>query len=316
MADITNITIGTTNYTIKDEGAIRATEKGANSGVATLGADGKVPANQLPSYVDDVIEGFKYLGKFYEDSTHTKEIPGEGGKIYVDLFTEKTYRYSGSAFVEISSGSLVTVTREFEDGTKIMSITIDGYTWDIFIPTPETPSTSRNQVKMVGCGANPPSFIKELNSGVSDLKDLTSGDIIVVKFASTNTASASVANPIKFKWTLTGVDYEYPVTDAYGRTVYSDDPNTYGKSAEAIIYLFDDNKFKRIGKSWDNNTDTVTKIGTSIGNGVTGEVIFTGDGSAQVTQNNKTITIFSEDTHGELEGTYDSSTKTLTLSIS
>ena len=95
LADGTNIAQST---------FIAATEKGANSGVATLGADGKVPASQLPSFVDDVLEGYLNAtdGKFYEESSYTTEIPAEGGKIYVDLATSKTYRWGGSAYAVIS----------------------------------------------------------------------------------------------------------------------------------------------------------------------------------------------------------------------
>lgn len=60
---------------------------------ASLGDDGKVPASQLPSYVDDVIEVENYAS-----------LPpaGESGKIYIDKETNKTYRWGGSAYVEIS----------------------------------------------------------------------------------------------------------------------------------------------------------------------------------------------------------------------
>lgn len=83
---------------------VLASEKGANSGVATLDATGKVPSSQLPSFVDDVLEGYLNAtdGKFYEESTYTTEIPAEGGKIYVDLATNKTYRWGGSAYAVIS----------------------------------------------------------------------------------------------------------------------------------------------------------------------------------------------------------------------
>lgn len=79
--------------------------KGAASGLAELDATGKVPAAQLPSYVDDVIEAYKSGADFYEDSAHTaaKKITGESGKIYVDLHTNVTYRWSGTAYVEISA---------------------------------------------------------------------------------------------------------------------------------------------------------------------------------------------------------------------
>lgn len=86
-----------------DTSRMAANLKGAAGGVAELDASGKVPSSQLPGFVDDVIEGYLHSGKFYEEAAHTTEIAAEAGKIYVDLATEKTYRWSGSAYVEISS---------------------------------------------------------------------------------------------------------------------------------------------------------------------------------------------------------------------
>ena len=80
---------------------IPTSQKGAASGVATLGSDGKVPTSQLPSYVDDVLE---YSAKTSFPTT------GESGKIYVDLATNKTYRWSGSAYVEISASIVIGTT--------------------------------------------------------------------------------------------------------------------------------------------------------------------------------------------------------------
>lgn len=76
-----------------DVGAIPATEKGQPNGVATLGSDGKVPSSQLPSFVDDVQE-YPTRGDFPET--------GQDGTIYVAEDTNLTYRWSGSAYVEIS----------------------------------------------------------------------------------------------------------------------------------------------------------------------------------------------------------------------
>lgn len=59
-----------------------------------LGTDGKVPSIYLPSFVDDVLE---YASKSAFPST------GETGKIYVAIDTNITYRWSGSAYVEISA---------------------------------------------------------------------------------------------------------------------------------------------------------------------------------------------------------------------
>jgi hypothetical protein len=85
LADGTNIAQAT---------FIPATEKGANSGVATLDATGKVPSSQLPSFVDDVIEVANYAAL---------PATGEAGKIYVTLDDNKTYRWGGTAYVEISA---------------------------------------------------------------------------------------------------------------------------------------------------------------------------------------------------------------------
>lgn len=76
-----------------DVGALASTLKGAANGVAELDSSGKVPTAQLPSYVDDVLE---YTAKANFPAT------GETGKIYVDKTTNLTYRWSGSAYVEIS----------------------------------------------------------------------------------------------------------------------------------------------------------------------------------------------------------------------
>ena len=81
---------------------IDKTQKGSVNGVAELNEAGKVPSSQLPSYIDDVVEGYYYNNKFYEEAAHTTEITAEKGKIYVDLSTEKTYRYSGSLYIEVS----------------------------------------------------------------------------------------------------------------------------------------------------------------------------------------------------------------------
>lgn len=63
--------------------------------------DGKVPASELPSYVDDAVEGYYYNGNFYEDSEHTTVITGEVGKIYIDLTANKSYRWTGTVYTRI-----------------------------------------------------------------------------------------------------------------------------------------------------------------------------------------------------------------------
>lgn len=71
-------------------------------GVATLDENGLVPAAQLPSYVDDVVEVNMGDDKASATDKDGGAITPETSKIYVDLTTNKTYRWSGSIYVEIS----------------------------------------------------------------------------------------------------------------------------------------------------------------------------------------------------------------------
>lgn len=89
-----------------------ADKVGVANGVAPLGADGLVSSAYLPSYVDDVIEGYydADTNKFYEEAAKTTEITGETGKIYVDLETNLSYRWSGSTYVLITSADHVEIT--------------------------------------------------------------------------------------------------------------------------------------------------------------------------------------------------------------
>ena len=82
--------------------------------------DGKVPASQLPSYVDDVLE---------YDNKNAFPAEGEEGKIYVDKSTNLTYRWSGSMYIMIGGGDL-----NIENGTGTGSLVqkrlrSDGVTW-------------------------------------------------------------------------------------------------------------------------------------------------------------------------------------------
>jgi hypothetical protein len=79
---------------VTNETQIPLSQKGVANGVAELDASGKVPSSQLPSYVDDVLE-YVNLSSF--------PTTGETGKIYIAQDTNKTYRWSGGAYVEISA---------------------------------------------------------------------------------------------------------------------------------------------------------------------------------------------------------------------
>lgn len=101
------------------------TNKGLANGVATLDSSGKVPSDQLPSYVDDVLE--------YANFAAFPSI-GDSGKIYIALETNLTYRWSGSVYVPVggSSGSadsalkLFTARNISTTGDATWSVSFDG----------------------------------------------------------------------------------------------------------------------------------------------------------------------------------------------
>lgn len=86
-SDVTNL--------VTDLAAKEATSnKNQANGYCGLGSDGKVASAQLPSYVDDVLEAANFAA-----------LPGTGetGKIYITIDNNKQFRWSGSAYVEITS---------------------------------------------------------------------------------------------------------------------------------------------------------------------------------------------------------------------
>lgn len=153
------VTSGQLNYTPEN-----IANKGKANGYASLGGDGKVPADQLPSYVDDVLE---FASKTNFPST------GEKGKIYVDLSTENIFRWSGSAYVEIAP-SLITQAdikklQGIEDGAEKNNVTQEMInTWNVKITAGDvgyarlTPGTR-------GTKWSTPSTTRELKWWLSDL---------------------------------------------------------------------------------------------------------------------------------------------------
>lgn len=112
--------------------AFKATKAQAN-GLASLDENGKVPANQLPSYVDDVIDVYATYDvsatnevtniKLYTNEDHTTAVVGEAGKSYNDITPDHPgyqFRWSGTTWVQIVSGGLIIgeITGTAFDGAK------------------------------------------------------------------------------------------------------------------------------------------------------------------------------------------------------
>ena len=112
--------------------AFKATKAQAN-GLASLDENGKVPAGQLPSYVDNVIDVYATYDvsdtnevtniKLYTDADHTTAVVGEAGKSYNDITPDHPgyqFRWSGTTWVQIVSGGLIIgeITGTAFDGAK------------------------------------------------------------------------------------------------------------------------------------------------------------------------------------------------------
>ncbi len=88
---------------------------GVANGIAELDSSGKVPSSQLPSYVDDVLDahvvGTALSAGWLSLTEGGAALTPESGKIYVVLsvgdYQNKTYRWSGSTYVEIASGLIL-----------------------------------------------------------------------------------------------------------------------------------------------------------------------------------------------------------------
>lgn len=78
-----------------------------NHGKADL-ISGTVPSSQLPSYVDDIIEGtYNTVTGVFTPSNGTNGKVKEKGKIYLDINTGEQYRWSGSQYILITSKSIL-----------------------------------------------------------------------------------------------------------------------------------------------------------------------------------------------------------------
>ena len=92
--------------------------KGVANGLAELDATGKIPSSQLPSYVDDVIEGYFISDTEFNDM-NDNFVTIEAGKIYADVDTNYIYRWSGTKLTRIT-GNLVAEARQYILGGDIL----------------------------------------------------------------------------------------------------------------------------------------------------------------------------------------------------
>lgn len=118
---VTKTDVGLGNVT--DDAQVKRTEMGTANGVATLGADGRVPSSQLPSYVDDVIEAYARSGQtalsaawLATGSASGTVITPEAGKIYVlmadagDYAANTQFRWAETTYIKLNDGGVSEIT--------------------------------------------------------------------------------------------------------------------------------------------------------------------------------------------------------------
>lgn len=165
---------------------VTVASKGVANGVASLDGDGKVPAAQLPSYVDDIIETYIVAGStalssgWLSTSASGSALTPETGKIYVILssgaYLNKTYRWSGSTYVEVSASP----AQATESVAGIMAIATDA---ELTAGTNDTKSVT-------------PKKLATYTSGMAKVSTATNPSLTVSSGVCTWTISSTPTNPI------------------------------------------------------------------------------------------------------------------------
>ena len=229
---------------------LATTLKGANNGLAELGADGKVPSSQLPAFVDDVVElltmgsapstcatGDKYYNStskkiFTATATNTWGTTGVNpvkDVIYVRIDTNGSYRWSGSDMINISNP----ISSATESTAGIAEIATNSEvstgTDDARIVTPKKLATYYQKKLTFGTGLTDTSntitvtdYDKLLKNIAVGNNSITIGDVLSDKNYSINIGSSSqiggdygvaIGNSAKAYGYAVGLGYHAEATD-------------------------------------------------------------------------------------------------------
>lgn len=161
---------------------IPASEKGQPNGVATLGADGLVPAAQLPSYVDDVVEAYivgstPLASDWLSLTAGGSALTPETGKIYVIMtegaYQNKQYRWGGTTYVLCNPSDVNSVNGK----TGVVVLTQDdidaGKTYTQFSKTDKekldavAEGATANDITLNGVKNQNPSFFAPVSGGTA-----------------------------------------------------------------------------------------------------------------------------------------------------
>ncbi|WP_207426003.1 hypothetical protein [Pedobacter sp. SYSU D00535] len=161
------------DVTVKED----KTNKNQPNGYAGLDSAGKVAAEQLPSYVDDIVE---------VATQSALPQPGETGKIYIALDTGAEYRWGGSTYAEIiaSPGSTDEITEgnnnKFFTVARTIGSVLTGYVKAL---TKETITAGKSILEAFGILEK---RLEDVENGLSELQDTVSAQAFTPIPANTN----------------------------------------------------------------------------------------------------------------------------------
>lgn len=193
---------------------------------------GLILQSQLPSYVDDIINGYLFSGAFYNEVGHTTVITGEIGKIYIDITTgqsSKQYRYTGTIYIQITNGLLAS-TNDLPEGANNLYFTVARFLSNL---------TLANIINALG-------FTPENSSNKDNGTLTTSATTYPTSGAVKAVTDANATNIALKQNTLSN-----PITGAGSQL----DPNTYALQDGTILYH---------SVKWFVPTGTVSTSGTTV----------------------------------------------------
>lgn len=188
---------------------------GAPGGIVPLNDHLQIDPSYLPSYVDDVIE-------FFSITVFPPE--GEYGKIYVETSTNKTYRWSGSTYIEIVSGAVdsvngktgIVIISKSDVGLSNVENTLD-VDKNVFSATRLT--TSRN-ISISGDAT----WSVEFDGSANVTSALTLGNSGVTAGTYNNSATSVTPFTVDSKGRVTGVGSSVNITPSFSSI--TDKPTT------------------------------------------------------------------------------------------
>ena len=274
--------------------------KGIANGYASLDGSGLVPSTQLPSYVDDVLE-YTNLASF--------PATGTTGKIYIDLATNKVYRWSGTVYIEVSPtvGTIWGgITGTLANQTDLQSaldakvptartLTINGTAFDLSANRSWTINSMVYPAAGIAVSTGT-AWGTSLTDNSTNWNTAYSSRISSLTVTGSSGAATLVSNVLNIPtYTLSGLGGQASSTNLTSLSGLSYVSASFVKMTAAGTFTLDTNTYYLSSNpsGYTNNTGTVTSVsgtGTVSGLSISGTVTTTGNitlsGTLAVTASN------------------------------